>query len=281
VQIKTFLNRFVAKFIADDTTTLAASLAFYTAFSLAPLVILFVSVTAHLDADLQQGLINQVNELAGREAARAVSAVIHGAKTQPQLSSLAGLMGVVTLLLSASLIFGQLRANLNRILDVPDREAHEQTALSLVLEYLRGRLLHILLAIAFILTMIATVLVSTVLSAGFIGAHSTLSVIFNVLFSAVFYVCVFTLLFHYLPDQRLHWSQAARGGALTSILFVIGKELIGVYLGNAALGSAYGAAGSIVVFLIWVYYSALITFVGAQVSWLLGNNAPVQAAGQK
>jgi membrane protein len=89
---------------------------------------------------------------------------------------------------------------------------------------------------------------------------------------------MFSLTFHYLPDQRLEWRRAIQGGAITAILFVFGKELIGIYLGSAALGSAYGAAGSIVVFLIWVYYSALITFVGAQVSSLLGNSAPKRLA---
>jgi membrane protein len=281
MRIKTFLNRFVTKFIADDTTTLAASLAFYTAFSFAPLLILFVSVTAHLGTDLQQGLINQVYTLAGRDAAKAVSTVIHGANAEPHLSSLAGLMGVATLLFSASLIFGQLRTTLNRILDVRAPGQKDETWLKMVGEYLRGRLLHILLAIAFIMTMIASVLISTVMASSLVEHHGTLTLLINVFFSALFYIVIFTLLFHFLPDQRLAWSRAVQGGALTSVLFVIGKQLIGVYLGNAALGSAYGAAGSIVVFLVWVYYSALITFVGAQVSSLLGNNAPAQGAGRQ
>ncbi|MGZ3723530.1 MAG: YihY/virulence factor BrkB family protein [Bdellovibrionales bacterium] len=276
---KIFVTRFIEKFIADDTTTLAASLAFYTALSLAPLLILFVSVSARLGTDLQQGLISQVNDLAGRDAAKSVAAVIHGANAEPQLTSIAGFMGVATLLFSASLIFGQLRSTLNRILDVPAHSDKTESFFNVVHGYLRGKLIHILIAVAFILVMIASVLISTILSAGLVAHHGTVTHLVNALLSAFFYVVVFSLIFHFIPDQRLQWSRAIQGGALTSILFVIGKELIGIYLGSAALGSAYGAAGSIVVFLVWVYYSALITFVGAQVSSLLGKNAPARMRG--
>jgi membrane protein len=269
-----FIKKFVAKFIADDTTTLAASLAFYTALSLAPLLILFVAISAHLDTDLQQGLIAQVNDLAGREAATAVSTVIHGARSEPQFSSLAGIMGLATLLLSASLIFGQLRATLNKILNIPCPEGLNESYFRVIFRYLRERLIHILLALAFILTMIASVMISSLTAAGFLENHGILTTVFNTLISALIYALIFSLLFHYLPDRRLEWSRAFRGGVFTAVLFVIGKELIGIYLGGAALGSAYGAAGSIVVFLVWVYYSALITFTGAQLSSLLGNNAP-------
>ena len=271
VKTKLFITRFIEKFIADDTTTLAASLAFYTALSLAPLLILFVGVSAHLNADLQQGLISEVNDLAGRDAAKSVATVIYGATAQPQMTSFAGFMGVATLLLSASLIFGQLRSTLNRILDVPVTGAKPESYWKIAGDYLQERLLHILLAVAFIFTMVASVLASTLISTGILANHGTISLILNALFSSFVYVVIFSFMFHFIPDQRLEWSRAIQGGTLTSILFVFGKELIGLYLGSAALGSAYGAAGSIVVFLVWVYYSALITFVGAQVSSLLGK----------
>src|SRR6185312_16263582 len=113
MKFKTFGKQLVTKFVADDTTTLAASLAFYTALSMAPLLILFVAISSRLDPNLQQELIAEINEIAGFEAAKAVSAVIHSAKSEPHLTSLAGFLGVGTLVLSASLIFGSLRDTLN------------------------------------------------------------------------------------------------------------------------------------------------------------------------
>lgn len=272
--VKDFLTRFVNKFMADDTTTLAASLAFYTAFSLAPLLILFVSVTARLDTNLQQGLIGQVQGLAGADAAKTVASVIHGAKAQPRLTSLAGIAGVVTLLLSASLIFGQLRATLNRILNIPPATHSAETVAHMILAYVHGKLLTMLIAVAFILLMIASVLISTIATVFSFVQEGPLAMALNAVISAAVYVFLFTLLFHFLPDRHMKWKCALQGGAITAILFVIGKELIGLYLGSASLGTAYGAAGSVIVLLVWVYYSALITFVGAQVSSLLGNNAP-------
>jgi membrane protein len=276
---KTFLERFVIKFVEDDTTTLAASLAFYMALSLAPLLILFVSITSHLGPDLQQDLIGEVGEIAGFQASKAVATVIDGAGHEPQLTSLAGLMGLVTLLISASLIFGQLRDTLNRILDVRVVKKRAMSYLAILIAYLRTRLMNIAMALGFIFAMILALFFSTMFLSG-LHAHTPLMMIANGILSALLYAVIFSLLFHFLPDQHLAWPYALKGGALTSILFVFGKELIAVYLARASLGSAYGAAGSIIVFLVWVYYSALITFVGAQVSSLLGNNAPHRSRGR-
>jgi membrane protein len=273
MKVKAFGKKLIAKFIADDTTTLAASLAFYTALSLAPLLILFVAISSRLDPNLQQALIGEINDVVGFEAAKAVSAVIHSAKAEPHLTSVAGFVGVGTLLFSASLIFGSLRDTLNRILAAPLKTRSKETLGRVIFCYLRDRLLHIALAVAFILTMILSLLIST-LYLGELHAHTPFAAFLNYVISAAFYVVVFSLLFHFLPNRPLPWKRAIQGGALTAVLFVIGKELIAIYLGGAALGSPYGAAGSIIVFLVWVYYSALITFFGAQVSSLLGNNAP-------
>ena len=273
MKIKTFGKQLVTKFVTDDTPTLAASLAFYTALSMAPLLILFVAISSRLDPNLQQELIAEINEIAGFEAAKAVSAVIHSAKAESHLTSLAGSLGIGTLLLSASLIFGSLRDTLNRILAAPDASRPRRSVGRVIFCYLRDRVIHMALALTFILTMILSLLIST-LYLGELHAHTPIAVVLNYICSGAFYMAVFSLLFHYLPNRPLPWKPALQGGALTAILFVIGKELIALYLGGAALGSPYGAAGSIIVFLVWVYYSALITFFGAQVSSLLGNNAP-------
>src|SRR5262249_22619385 len=150
--------------------------------------ILFVSITARLDADLQQTLIGQVHSLAGPEAAKTVAAIVHGAKSQTRLTSLAGIFGMLTLLISASLIFGQLRATLNRILEIKPRTKTTATLRQMTLEYLRGKLLQILIAVAFILLMVASVLVSTVITALSVIHHGPLALFANAAFSALIYV---------------------------------------------------------------------------------------------
>ena len=265
----TFTEKFLDKFAADDTTTLAASLACYTALSLAPLLLLFVTISSHLSPRLQQLLITDVRGLVGIEAAESIETILRGATGHIELTSLASLTGLLTLLISASLIFGQMRSTLNRIFSVSDSGPIERRPLPLLFRFLKERLLHVGLAVSFVFTLTASLLASSALSAVEGSDHLLLMILVNVFASVLFYVVIFTVIFRYLPDGRRPWLWAAEGGGLTAVLFVVGKELIGAYLGKSAVGSAYGTAGSVIVLLLWVYYSALITFIGAQVSSLL------------
>jgi membrane protein len=267
-----FIERFFDKFSKDDTTTLAASLAFYTALSLAPLLILFVTISAQFSDHLQHNFVTEVRSVVGVDASKAIEMVIDSAKDRPDLTSLASAMGVLTLLISASLIFGQLRTTLNRIFDVKVRSSANDSLLRTVWQYLKERIFHVGLALSFIFTLIVSLVISSMISATIHNEKVVPMMVLNVAVNIVFYILLFTLLFRFLPDRRLPWRRAAQGGTLTSVLFVVGKELIGIYLGNSAVGSSYGAAGSVIVLLVWVYYSALITFVGAQVSWLLHHS---------
>ncbi len=252
----------------DRTTTYAASVAFYTALSLAPILILFVTLTSRMTSGFQSEFEYQVLALVGADAAQAVSLIITNAKERPDLASLSGLFGAATLLLSASLIFGELREAMNRIFETTPPTDDSETFLQITFHFVRDRLLHIGMALTFIFIMIVSLIFSSVLSATFKSDQSVWNVV-NVVASFVFYVGVFALVFRYLPNRRTKWVESAKGGVITAFLFVVGKELIGLYLGKSALGSAYGAAGSVIVLLVWVYYSALITFVGAHVSAIL------------
>lgn len=263
-----FFGSFFDRFQRDHTTTLAASLAFYTAFSLAPLLILFVTLSAHLPMDVQQSFLKETKELVGADAAKAVSLIIDNAKERPDLSKISGLFGALTLLLSASIIFGQMRESLNLIFEATPETPKDESILLKVWHFLEDRLLSVGLALGFIFMMIVSLIASSLLTATFDSGASIWRNI-NILISFVFYIWVFTMVFRYLPAKRVQWKPAAKGGFITAFLFVIGKEAIGIYLGNSALGSAYGAAGSVIVLFVWVYYSALITFVGAHISSLL------------
>lgn len=272
-----FWSRFFEKFFADETVTLAASLAFYTVLSLAPLLILFVAISSRLSAPLQDELVRQVRDLIGGDAAQAVQSIVTGAKARADLTSRAGLAGIGTLLISAGLIFGQLKTALNRIFASPIATPESAGLARWAWNFVQDRLAQISAAVIFVLMMIATLITSSTLSGRLIRSDSALGAAAGLAGSFVFFALIFTLLFRYLPDRRQTWRTAWRGGLLAALLFEIGKELIGIYLGKSAVGSAYGAAGSLIVLLVWVYYSALITFVGAQISAVLAGRGRNEA----
>jgi len=266
---KSFFTRLISKFFADETTSLAASLAFYTALSMAPLLILFVTIASQFSGNLQESFQLQVENMIGGDAATAVQMVIDSAKSRPDLTSVASVLGILTLLLSASLIFGELRMALNRIYGVSTAPNEDARPWRLVWHFIKERMIHIGLAVGFIFALIVSLVVSTLISAMVGHQTNLLTVSLDVLISLVFYVGIFSAIFRYLPNHHLPWVSAVQGGLFTAILFVVGKQLIGFYIGQSAIGSSYGAAGSVVVLLVWVYYSSIITFAGAQISSLL------------
>jgi membrane protein len=265
-----FFSDFVDNFQRTRTTTLAASLAFYTALSLAPNLILFVTISAYLDSHLQQYFLLQVGDVVGPDAALTFKLIFENAKLRPDLSSISGIAGILTLMFSAGLIFGQLRVALNDIFCVKSELSQEPPWWVNVWGFVRENIFQVGLAIGFVFLMIVSLGISTLISATAVFLDNVIiMVILNIFVSGLIYTGIYVLLFRYVPGHRLPWAQSFEGGVLTAFLFLIGKELIGAYLGISAVGSAYGAAGSIVVLLVWVYYSALITLIGAHISYLL------------
>lgn len=277
-----FAKSFFARFSRIPTSTYAASVAFYATLSLAPILILFVTLASLMTSTFQEEFEYRVLVFLGSEASVAVNTVVgfivSNAKARPDLATVSGIVGTVMLLFSAGLVFGELREAINRIFETTNPPDDSETALEVVFHFLRDRCLHIGFALVFIVLMAVSLVLSSFLSSAFKPADSQWTVL-NVIASFLFCAGLFALVFRYLPNRRTQWRGSLMGGLITSLLFVAGKELIGIYLGRSALGSAYGAAGSIVVLLVWVYYSALITFVGAHVSamLLLGKSADVIA----
>jgi membrane protein len=250
----------------DNCLRLAASLAYYTALSLAPLVLLIVGVIG-LVLDRQQvgsQLSAQLEGLIGPAGRELVTSIL--AATSPQGGALATLIGLGTLLIGATAVFGELQATLNLIWEVRPAPTHGVWAG--IWAVLRERLfsLALVLALAFLL------LVSLVISAALAGAaallqgpeQALLSRLLELAVSLLVLTFVFALLYMYVPDAEIGWRDVWLGGLITAVLFTLGKTAIGFYLGQASVGSAYGAAGSLVVLLVWVYYSALIMFFGAE-----------------
>jgi membrane protein len=219
----------------DNCLRLAASLAYYTALSLAPLVLLIVGLLGvvlgreHVASQLE----SQLEGLMGPAGRELVTSVV--TTTSPAGGTLAAVVGFVTLFIGATAVFGELQTTMNLIWEV--RPAPTEGVWAGIWAWLKERVfpLAIVLALAFLLLVSLAVL--------------TLG---------------FALLFKYVPDAEIRWHDVWLGGVVTAALFTLGKTAIGYYLGQASVGSAYGAAGSMVVLLVWVYYAALIVFFGAE-----------------
>jgi membrane protein len=258
--------RAVQNWWKDNCLRLAASLAYYTALSLAPLLLLIVGVVG-LVLDRQQvatQLATQLEGLMGQAGRELVTSIL--TTTSPQGSLLATVIGLVTLFIGATAVFGELQATMNLIWEV--QPAPTSGVWAGIWAWLRERIfsLAIVFALAFLL------LVSLVISAALAGAaalfqgpeQAVLSHVLEIAVSLLVLTFVFALFYKYVPDAEIGWRDVWLGGLITAVLFTLGKTAIGFYLGQASVGSAYGAAGSMVVLLVWVYYSALIMFFGAE-----------------
>jgi membrane protein len=244
---------------------LGAALAYYTILSMAPLVVVVIAViglafgqqAAHGD------IMRQIEGLVGHEGAEAIQTIVANAN-KPKSGIIATLLGLLTLFLGASGVFVELRDSLNKIWEVPLRPG------SGIWDTVKERFLSfgMVLAIGFLL------LVSLVLSAAIAAASTFLNGLLpipgwvlhavNSALSFVVFTGVFAMIYRYLPDTRITWRDTILGAAFTAILFTAGKFAIGLYLGKAGISSTYGAAGSLVVVLVWVYYSAQVFFFGAE-----------------
>ncbi len=246
----------VQRFIEIDVMAQAASLAFYALLSLAPLLVLLLWLTTALYPSAQDALIRQIGELAGREAAGIADTVIRNASNRPSVGSLAGWWSTLLLFIGATAVFSQLQAALNLIFrtDVQRLEG--------IGAWLRKRIFSfgVVLALGFLLLVSMTL--NTALQVVFARAPSALPAVGNTA-SMALYVLAFALLYHYLPDRRVVWRQAFLGGTLTAALFVAGRWLIGLYIAEAAPGSAYGSMGALVILLVWVYYATVVFLAGA------------------
>ena len=260
------LKRTFQEWWEDNTFRLAASLAFYTMFSLAPVLLIAVGVASIFLSREQatERILAQVREMIGPQGAQGVGEVLKASSGFGK-GIWAIAVGGVTFILGASMVFTELQAALNKIWDVQAEPRH-----GVILAYLldRVRSFGIALGVGFLL------LVSLGFSAAISGLQEYLTrwmpqvpwlwQAMNVITSFFVVLLLFAMIYKFLPDVCIQWKDVWIGAAVTAALFTGGKYLIGVYLGQTAMASAFGAAGSFAVLLIWVYYSALVSFFGAE-----------------
>ena len=253
-------------FVDDDALTLSAALTFSTLLSFAPLLILALSVTSRLGWSAQDAILDQLGALAGSEAQSAAQSVLESAKERPATGGIAATFGLIVAIVGATTVFAQLQTSLNDIWRVKKPAVSGNALWS----WLRRRLLSVGLLAAVGFVLIASLLVSAVLGTLF-PHEELLGELVNQALSFVVFAVLFAALFRYLPQVRLGWRRAFAGGSVTAALFVVGKLVIGIYIAHGAVGTAYGAASSLVVLLVWVYYSSAIFLFGAELvkAWLL------------
>jgi membrane protein len=248
-----------------DASTQSAALAFYTMFSLAPLLVVVIALfgLAFGAAAVRGEILTEFQDWMGKDAASLVQSILRTA-AEPNTNRLAGVLGILVLIFGASGVFVQLQQSLNRIWGVVPKPGAALKSL------LRKRMLSfaVVLGIGFLL--VVSLILSTALTAlgNYLERRYQLPVALlhalNILTSFLLITLLFALIYRLLPDVKLTWRDVFLGSVVTSALFGAGKTLIGLYLGRTGAASAYGAAGSLVMLLSWIYYSALVFLLGAE-----------------
>lgn len=240
---------------------LAAAIAYTTALSLAPFVVILLSVAALLGQGFQNQIYTQLTQLLGAQAGAAIKLVVENADNNQKLTTASGLIGFLVLVVSASAIFSQLRTSL----DIID-ETHLSKEGSAIWGFFRDRFLSVGLVLGFLFLSITSLSVTTLISGVFHGREEFFWEIGALAANIAIFTFLFTMMFHFIPSRRVSWGQSLNSGLCATFFFLLGKHLIGLYLGNASVGSAYGAAGSLIVFLVWVYYTTLVLLVSHEFS---------------
>lgn len=263
------LKKAFARWNDHDAARLGAALAFYSLLSLAPLLLFVVSVIAIVygQKHAQNWILAQVSSMVGAQGASMIQNILQ--HTRQSLSiSLAGIFGIITLLFGASGVTNELHNGLNIVWDV-----HVSSS-SVWKDLAKSRLFAFGMVIAIGFVMLISLILSTVVATAItyfselIPVPAVLLEIFNFVLSIYVIATLFALIFKYVPNASVSWREVWSGAVLTAILFTFGKMAVGFYLGRAGVGSAYGAAGSLVAVVVWVYYSAQIFYYGAEVTWV-------------
>ncbi|MDX9720929.1 MAG: YihY/virulence factor BrkB family protein, partial [Myxococcota bacterium] len=271
-QLWSLLRGSVMAWIDDDVPSLGAALAFYMLFAIAPLLLIVIAVGGLIfGRDAAQGhILIQLRELMGENGALAVQSLLESASDRSS-GVLAVIIGTVTFFVAATTVFAELRLSLNRIWRAPARRRNA------VKEVVVTRVVSLGMILSFGLMLLLSLVLSAALTAigawwsvFFVGWGFVLQAA-NLVLSFSVTTLIFALIFKFLPQVRLAWREVWVGATVTAVLVVVGKLLIALYLGSTGVGSAFGAAGSLVVLLLWIYYTAQILLLGAEFTWLYAH----------
>ena len=256
----------------DQAPMLGAALAFYSVLSIAPLLLIAVGVASVVFGEQAASgeLADKLKKFVGEQGADALQAMLQNAH-KPGAGPIAAVVGFATLLFAASGVFGQLQTAMNTIWEVQPKPGRG------ILGIVKDRFLSFAMVLGTGFLLLTSLILSTVVSAtlnfvqNMAPGLKPLLALSDTLVSAVVVILLFALIFKLMPDAKVAWRDVWVGAGLTTVLFLIGKALIGLYLGRSSYGSAYGAAGSLVILLVWIYYSSQILFFGAEFTQVYAN----------
>jgi membrane protein len=271
--LRTIVQQTFSDWNDHDAPRLGAALAFYMILSLAPLLVLSLSGVALVfgRSASESEFLNQAQSVIGSEGTNALRAMIKDTEVH-QSRGLASLLGLATLVFGASGVFVELRSALNTIWCVRSKSS------SGFMTIVEERFFSFGMVLAVGLLLLVSLLLGTTLAAlgkffnELLPLPEVVLAVVNSAASLVAISILFALIFKYVPETRTPWREAWIGGAVSALLFTIGNALIGLYLGKAGIGSAYGAAGSLIVIIVWVYYSAQVFFLGAEFTHVLAED---------
>lgn len=265
--MKKNIEQFIEKVFKDDLFSQASAIAFYVTFALPSLLILLLTFLATMNLSLQEQLHEQIAGLMGSDAALVLDMIMANVSKGEVLGSRLDIVGIVILFFSASIIFAQLQSSLNIIFEVTN-SSNKLTVIQQGREFIMRRLVCFGMVLTFVFILIVSLVISAALSIFLTPSLRFLGELIQNLANFIVFTFLFAAIFKWMPDKSAAIStrSALWGGGITAFLFAIGKFLIGMYLGQSTLGSVYGAAGSLVVLLVWVYYSSMILLFGAEIS---------------
>jgi membrane protein len=266
------ITKSVTSWFDHNASSLGAALAFYTIFSVAPILIIAVAIAGYVfGADAAQTeVLSQLRALTGDAGAAAIRELLTSAHYSDK-KGVAAAIGIVTLVVGATSVFGELQNALERVWQTPPQaKTRTQPRRLGWWRFIRGRVLSVGMVLGVGFLLLVSLVASAALAAfgGWLGAFlPQLEIVLPVLDLVVSFsmtVLLFAMIYRYVPRESIPWGDVWIGATVTALLFTIGKSLIGIYLGKSSFNSAYGAAGSLIVLLLWIYYSAQIFLLGAE-----------------
>jgi membrane protein len=265
-QVATLGKETVVRWTEDKASALAAALAYYSLFSLAPLVLIAVAVAGLVFGQqaAEGQLYTQLAGLIGDASAKALQGIVANMHQQKSGGILATIVGLATLFFGATGVFAQLQDSMNTIWKAKPPSTNG------IVDFLRVRLLSFSMVLGIGFLLLVSLVLSAVLAAlgeylgSFLPGGLAVGQALNATVSLVVVTVLFAMIYKLLPDTYVAWRDVWLGALVTSLLFTIGKFAIGFYLGKASVASSYGAAGSVVILLLWVYYSSMILYLGAE-----------------
>ena len=264
-EISSVAYQAIAGWVEHNDSNMGAALAFYTMFAIAPILVIAMAVAGYVFGPqvAENQVLEQLSALIGDTGAKAIRDLLLSAHYSDK-KGFAAAVGIITLLIGATSVFGELQYTLDRIWNTPPEKA------VVWWQFVRKRVLSIGLVLGVGFLLLVSLVASAALTAAenffdtFMTQWAVILPIIDLTLSFTMTTLLFAMIYKYIPRERLAWSDVWIGAAVTALLFTIGKFLIGIYLGKSSFNSAYGATGSLVVLLLWIYYSAQIFLLGAE-----------------